>query len=97
MDGVLPKSPRFTAVAVDHRTEPRSAAQVLQWNPANTVYGVFASSFLPTSNPVAANVITATARAVAYAIEQSLNGLRSAQTTSKRVEVTHRTNENCTS
>jgi len=42
---------------------------------ANTVYGVFASSFLPTSNPVAANVITATARAVAYAMVQSLNGL----------------------
>ena len=42
---------------------------------ANTVYGVFACSFLPTSNPVAANVITATARAVAYAMKQSLNGL----------------------
>lgn len=42
---------------------------------ANTVYGVFASPFLPTSNPVAANVITGTARSLAYAMVQSLNGL----------------------
>ncbi len=42
---------------------------------ANTTYGVFASSFLPTSNPVAGNVITGTARALAYAMTQSLNAL----------------------
>ena len=42
---------------------------------ANTVYGIFASPFLPTSNVVAANVITGTARALAYAMMQSLNGL----------------------
>ena len=42
---------------------------------ANTVYGIFASPFLPTCNPVAANVITGTARALAFALVQSLNGL----------------------
>jgi len=40
---------------------------------ANTVYGVFASPFLPTSNPVAGNVITGAARALAYAMTQALN------------------------
>ncbi|OWK35736.1 hypothetical protein [Fimbriiglobus ruber] len=40
---------------------------------ANTVYGAFASPFLPTSNPVAGNVITSTARALAYAMTQALN------------------------
>lgn len=43
---------------------------------ANTLYGAFASPFLPTSNPVAANVVTGTARALAYAMEQSLNALQ---------------------
>ena len=42
---------------------------------ANTVYGTFASPFLPTSNPVAGNVITGTARALAFAMTQSLNAL----------------------
>jgi hypothetical protein len=50
-----------------------TAAGLLYKTLANTVYGVFASPFLPTSNPVAGNVITGTARALAYAMTQSLN------------------------
>lgn len=40
---------------------------------ANTLYGAFASPLLPTSNPVAANVVTGTARALAYAMANALN------------------------
>lgn len=43
---------------------------------ANTTYGVLGSRHYPTNNVVAANVITATARAVAFAMVQSLNGLQ---------------------
>src|SRR5262249_38176993 len=40
---------------------------------ANTMYGVLASSHLPTNNFVAANQITAQARAEAFALSQVLN------------------------
>lgn len=42
----------------------------------NSLYGVVASQFLPTNNVVAANVITATARALAFALHLSLNGVQ---------------------
>jgi hypothetical protein len=43
---------------------------------ANTMYGVLACPHLPTNNAVAANQITATARAEGYAMILALNGLQ---------------------
>jgi hypothetical protein len=43
---------------------------------ANTLYGAFASPHLPTNNVVAANVITGVARALAFALHLSLNGIQ---------------------
>jgi hypothetical protein len=40
------------------------------------MYGAVASQHLPTNNVVAANVITATARALALAMQMSLNGVQ---------------------
>jgi hypothetical protein len=42
----------------------------------NSLYGVTASPHLATNNVVAANVITATARALAFALQMSLNGVQ---------------------
>ncbi len=42
----------------------------------NSLYGVLASRHLPTKNVVAANVVTATARALAFALPLSLNGVQ---------------------
>jgi hypothetical protein len=43
---------------------------------ANTMYGVLASPHLPTNNFVAANLVTARARAEAFALGQALNGIQ---------------------
>ena len=43
---------------------------------ANTLYGVLASDYLPTQNVVAANQITATARAAAYGMTMALNAIQ---------------------
>jgi hypothetical protein len=43
---------------------------------ANTMYGVLASEHLPTQNFVAANIITATARANAWIMTMVLNGIQ---------------------
>ncbi len=43
---------------------------------ANTMYGVLASSHLPTNNVVAANQITAHARAEAFVMSQALNAVQ---------------------
>lgn len=43
---------------------------------ANSMYGVSASRYLVTNNVVCANVITATARALAFAMQMSLNGVQ---------------------
>ncbi len=43
---------------------------------ANTMYGVAASKYLATNNVVYANIITATARTLAYAMQLSLNGIQ---------------------
>jgi hypothetical protein len=42
----------------------------------NTMYGVLASSHLPTNNFVAANMVTAHARAEAFALSQALNAIQ---------------------
>jgi hypothetical protein len=42
----------------------------------NSLYGVMASQHLPTNNVVAANIITATARALAFAMQLGLNGVQ---------------------
>jgi hypothetical protein len=42
----------------------------------NSMYGVLASRHLATNNVVAANVITATARALAFGMQMSLNGVQ---------------------
>jgi hypothetical protein len=42
----------------------------------NSLYGVTASKYLATNNVVLANVITATARALAFAMSQSLNAIQ---------------------
>jgi hypothetical protein len=43
---------------------------------ANTMYGVLASPSMATGNPVAANVITASARAAAFGLMLALNGIQ---------------------
>jgi hypothetical protein len=49
--------------------------RALSWKlMANSLYGVLGSEHFPTGNAVAANVITATARAGAFSLVQSLNG-----------------------
>jgi hypothetical protein len=51
-----------------------SAAEQCWKTVGNTLYGVLASPYLPSNNVVAANVITATGRAQAFAMQLSLNG-----------------------
>src|SRR5262249_61822783 len=49
----------------------------LAWKvPANSMYGVLASSPLPTNNFVGANQVTAWARAEAFALSQALNAVQ---------------------
>ncbi|WP_020476586.1 hypothetical protein [Zavarzinella formosa] len=49
----------------------------LMWKSmGNMMYGVIASPFLPTNNVIAANVITATARAQAFLMQMALNGIQ---------------------
>jgi len=43
----------------------------------NTIYGVLASQFLTTNNPVAANYITSTARCATWMMNNALNGCQS--------------------
>jgi hypothetical protein len=52
------------------------AAEKAYKEQVNSLYGVMASRHLPTNNVVAANWITATARALAFAMQLSLNGLQ---------------------
>jgi hypothetical protein len=53
----------------------KKSGSALGWKlMANNLYGVLGSEHFPTGNAVAANVITATARAGAFALVQSLNG-----------------------
>jgi hypothetical protein len=55
----------------------KGCGQELAWKQhGNTMYGVCASRNLATNNVVAANIITATARALAYAMQTSLNGVQ---------------------
>jgi hypothetical protein len=54
--------------------EGKRSGMDLAWKQhANTMYGVLCSKYLPTNNVVAANVVTAQARAEAFAIGQALN------------------------
>ena len=53
-----------------------SGAEVAWKQHANSMYGVSASRHLVTNNVVCANVITATARALAFAMQMSLNGVQ---------------------
>lgn len=55
---------------------PESGAALAWKQHANTMYGVSASRHLETNNVVAANVITATGRALAFAMQLSLNGIQ---------------------
>jgi hypothetical protein len=55
----------------------KDSAQALSWKvQVNSLYGVMASPHLATNNVVAANYITATARALAFAMQLSLNGVQ---------------------
>jgi hypothetical protein len=57
--------------------EGKGSGADLAWKVhANTVYGVLGSSYLPTNNFVAGNVITAQARAEAFAMGQALNAIQ---------------------
>jgi hypothetical protein len=64
----------------DHRERAKAggdpAADRAWKEQVNSLYGVLASRYLPTNNVVAANVITATARALALAMQLSLNGVQ---------------------
>jgi hypothetical protein len=53
-----------------------SGAELAWKQHANSMYGVTASRYLVTNNVVCANVITATARALAFAMQMSLNGVQ---------------------
>lgn len=53
-----------------------SGAELAWKQTANTAYGVFASPHLPTNNVVAANQVTAHARAEAFLMMLSLNGIQ---------------------
>lgn len=54
----------------------KSGAQLALKLQANSMYGVAASRHLVTNNVVCANYITATARALAFALQMSLNGFQ---------------------
>jgi hypothetical protein len=57
--------------------EGKDSGADLAWKVhANTIYGVLGSSYLPTNNFVAGNVITAHARAEAFALSQALNAIQ---------------------
>jgi hypothetical protein len=59
------------------REQGEKSAAERGWKEAvNSLYGVVASRHLATNNIVAANWITATARALAFAMQLSLNGLQ---------------------
>ena len=53
-----------------------SGAELAYKQHLNAFYGVLCSKFLYTNNVVAANVITATGRALAFAMQMSLNGFK---------------------
>jgi hypothetical protein len=53
-----------------------SAAELAAKTYVNTFYGALACAHLPVQNVVAANVITATARAQAFVLHQALNGIQ---------------------
>jgi hypothetical protein len=53
-----------------------SGAELAYKQQANTIYGVIASRLKKTNNVVAANYITATARALAFALQMTLNGIQ---------------------
>jgi hypothetical protein len=53
-----------------------SGADVAWKMHANTMYGVLACAYFPTNNFVAANIITAQARAEAFALSQALNAIQ---------------------
>jgi hypothetical protein len=58
-------------------TQGQGSGAEISWKlTANTMYGTLGSGYLATGNCVAANVITAHGRAVAFAMFQSLNGLQ---------------------
>lgn len=57
--------------------EGKGSGAELAWKQtANTAYGVFASPHLPTNNCVAANQVTAQARAEAFLMMMALNGMQ---------------------
>jgi hypothetical protein len=59
------------------KAEGKGSGMDLAWKvTANTMYGVLASSHLATNNFVAANQITAHARAEAFAMSQALNAIQ---------------------
>ena len=58
-------------------TDGRGSGAEIAWKlTSNAMYGILGSGYLVTGNCVAANVITAHGRAVAFAMFQSLNGLQ---------------------
>jgi hypothetical protein len=74
-----------------------SAAELAWKQHGNTLYGVLGSPHKPTFNFVAANVITATARAKAWALSQVLNGIQTITdgVTYRRDQIPAGTNTDC--
>ena len=59
------------------KKEGKGSAAELGWKQhANSMYGVAASRHMAVNNVVLANVVTATARALAFAMSQSLNAIQ---------------------
>lgn len=59
------------------KSEGKGSGADLAWKVhANAMYGILASRHLPTNNFVAANVVTAWARAEAFAMSQALNAIQ---------------------
>jgi hypothetical protein len=67
---------RFTALREAAKAAKDSVSDRVWKTTANAVYGVLASEHLPSSNFVAANQVTATARALAFALSQGLNAIQ---------------------
>ncbi|HET6325476.1 MAG TPA: hypothetical protein VFG04_12425 [Planctomycetaceae bacterium] len=75
LGALVEKFARFRREARDKHGQGSGAENAWKLT-CNNLYGILGSGYLDTGNSVAANVITAHGRAVAFAMFQSLNGLQ---------------------
>ncbi|HEV3304177.1 MAG TPA: hypothetical protein VG055_31295 [Planctomycetaceae bacterium] len=75
LGALVKKFARFRREARDKHGQGSGAESAWKLT-SNNMYGILGSGYLATGNSVAANVITAHGRAIAFAMFQSLNGLQ---------------------